>query len=58
MTAKPKKELMRENRKRRKELSLVEFRAWCTEKEREEHRALAKQHEKVKPTNKPINTEG
>lgn len=48
MTAKEKSELMRETRKRRKELGLVEFRVWCTEKQREEHRALAKKHEKVK----------
>jgi len=37
MTATPKSELMRKNRKRRKELGLVEYRVWCTPERKQQH---------------------
>lgn len=42
MTAKEKSELMRESRKRRKEMGLVEFRTWCTEQNKKKLEALDK----------------
>lgn len=40
MTAKPKAQLMKEIRQRRKEAGLVEFRAWVTPEKREELKTL------------------
>jgi len=44
----PKKELNKRKRAERKNLGLVEFRTWCTPKEKREHEALKAKHEEKK----------
>lgn len=48
MTPIPKTELNKRKRAERKKLGLVEFRRWCTPKQKREHEELAAKHEEKK----------